>query len=91
MVGNTKPIHEWEPYTTPMSGYFYVPHGSLKYLREEFMKQGQCPRTSMKSISDIKKIIVTSQGEKGAALGRLSYLRIASVLRTYEELGGRSW
>ena len=86
IVGNTKQIHEWKPYTEPMSGYFYVPHGSLKYLREEFLKQGQCPRTSMKSIFDIKKIIVTCQGEKGPRSG---VCHIYELPRYYELM--RSW
>ena len=86
MTGSAPPIAEWKPYTQPLPGHFYVPHGSIASLRKQFLEQGQCPRTTMRSIFDIKKIIVRCTGEKGPRSGSC---HIHELPRYYELL--RRW
>ena len=92
MTGSAPPIAEWKPYTTaerpegqPMPGYFYVPHDTLAHLRKKFLEQGQCPRTTMRSIFDIRKIVVKCTGEKP----RSADCHISELPRYYELM--RTW
>ena len=59
----TPEVKEWQMYTEPTEGHFY--HlGDLKDLKLDFLKQDICPRVSMRSLFDIRKLCVSVGKQK---------------------------
>ena len=89
LQNKTKPFKEWEKYTEPKAGTFFVEHGQLRELRAEFMRNGQCPRTTMKDLFDIKRIVlrVDVDGKKRAGECHIYEMpRYCDVMRIWVDL-----
>ena len=61
----TPHIQEWQPYTEPQKGHFYVERDNIQALRESFIRDGQCPSTKLSGLTEICKLVVKADSEAG--------------------------